>query len=62
MLEEGILEQPLCHASRAAKRRVGCGLLPTTEVMIAEALKDDEHAHGGGAPAALVAARRSTSS
>ena len=28
----------------------GAGLLLTTEVMVAEAPKDDEHKHGGGMP------------
>ena len=29
------------------------GLLLTTEVMIAEAPKDDDHSHGGGAPGGM---------
>jgi len=47
MLEEGILDP--AKVTRLALQNAAsvAGLLLTTEVMIAEAPKDDEHAHGG---------------
>jgi chaperonin GroEL len=53
MLEEGILDP--AKITRLALRNAGsvAGLLLTTEVMIAEAPKDDEHSHGGGAPGGM---------
>ncbi len=52
MLEEGILDP--AKVTRLALQNAAsvAGLLLTTEVMIAEAPKDDDHAHGGGARAA----------
>jgi chaperonin GroEL len=52
MLEEGILDP--AKVTRLALQNAAsvAGLLLTTEVMIAEAPKDEEHAHGGGARAA----------
>jgi hypothetical protein len=38
---------------RDTRRPTVAGLLLTTEVMIAEAPKDDEHAHGGSAPGCM---------
>ncbi len=54
MLQEGIAD--LVKLTRLAPPDVAsvAGLLLTTEVMIAEAPKEDDHAHGGGAPAAWV--------
>ena len=48
MLEEGILDP--AKVTRLALQNAAsvAGLLLTTEVMIAEAPKDDDHAHGGG--------------
>jgi chaperonin GroEL len=53
MLEEGILDP--AKVTRLALQNAAsvAGLLLTTEVMIAEAPKDDEHAHGGGAPGGM---------
>src|SRR5918995_179875 len=50
MLEEGILDP--AKVTRLALQNAAsvAGLLLTTEVMIAEAPKDDEHGHGGGIP------------
>ena len=47
MLEEGILDP--AKVTRLALQNAAsvAGLLLTTEVMIAEAPKDDDHAHGG---------------
>jgi chaperonin GroEL len=75
MLEEGILDP--AKVTRLALQNAAsvAGLLLTTEVMIAEAPKEDDHAHGapGGGmggmggmdmygAVTLVTARRSTSS
>jgi uncharacterized protein len=46
MIEPASWIRPRSHASGAAERGLGAGLLLTTEVMIAEAPKDEEHAHG----------------
>ena len=53
MLEEGILDP--AKVTRLALQNAAsvAGLLLTTEVMIAEAPKDDDHAHGGGAPGGM---------
>jgi chaperonin GroEL len=53
MLEEGILDP--AKVTRLALQNAAsvAGLLLTTEVMIAEAPKDDEHSHGGGAPGGM---------
>jgi chaperonin GroEL len=53
MLEEGILDP--AKVTRLALQNAAsvAGLLLTTEVMIAEAPKDDEHAHGGSAPGGM---------
>jgi chaperonin GroEL len=50
MLEEGILDPT--KVTRLALQNAAsiAGLLLTTEVMVADAPKDDEHAHGGGMP------------
>jgi chaperonin GroEL len=53
MLEEGILDP--AKVTRLALQNAAsvAGLLLTTEVMIAEAPKDDDHGHGGGAPGGM---------
>jgi chaperonin GroEL len=53
MLEEGILDP--AKVTRLALQNAAsvAGLLLTTEVMVAEAPKDDDHAHGGGAPGGM---------
>jgi chaperonin GroEL len=47
MLEEGILDP--AKVTRLARQNAAsvAGLLLTTEVMIAEAPKEEEHSHGG---------------
>jgi len=47
MLEEGILDPTKVTRLALQNAASVAGLLLTTEVMIAEAPKDDEHAHGG---------------
>jgi chaperonin GroEL len=51
--EPGILDP--AKVTRLALQNAAsvAGLLLTTEVMIAEAPKDDDHAHGGGAPGGM---------
>ena len=53
MIDAGILDP--AKVTRLALQNAAsvAGLLLTTEVMIAEAPKDDEHAHGGGAPGGM---------
>src|SRR6188474_1966964 len=53
MIEAGILDP--AKVTRLALQNAAsvAGLLLTTEVMIAEAPKDDDHAHGGGAPGGM---------
>jgi len=48
MLEEGILDPTKVTRLALQNAASVAGLLLTTEVMIAEAPKDDDHAHGGG--------------
>jgi chaperonin GroEL len=48
MLEEGILDPTKVTRLALQNAASVAGLLLTTEVMIAEAPKDEEHAHGGG--------------
>jgi chaperonin GroEL len=48
MLEEGILDPTKVTRLALQNAASVAGLLLTTEVMIADAPKDDEHAHGGG--------------
>ena len=50
MIEQGILDP--AKVTRLALQNAAsvAGLLLTTEVMIAEAPKDDDHGHGGGMP------------
>ncbi|HVN99337.1 MAG TPA: chaperonin GroEL [Steroidobacteraceae bacterium] len=50
MLEEGILDPTKVTRLALQNSASVAGLLLTTEVMIAEAPKDEEHAHGGGMP------------
>jgi chaperonin GroEL len=50
MLEEGILDPTKVTRLALQNAASVAGLLLTTEVMIAEAPKDEEHAHGGGMP------------
>jgi chaperonin GroEL len=50
MLEEGILDPTKVTRLALQNAASVAGLLLTTEVMIADAPKDDEHAHGGGMP------------
>jgi chaperonin GroEL len=50
MLDEGILDPTKVTRLALQNAASVAGLLLTTEVMIAEAPKDDEHAHGGGMP------------
>src|SRR5450755_1794583 len=50
MLEEGILDPTKVTRLALQNAASVAGLLLTTEVMVAEAPKDDEHAHGGGMP------------
>jgi chaperonin GroEL len=50
MLEAGILDPTKVTRLALQNAASVAGLLLTTEVMIAEAPKDDEHAHGGGMP------------
>jgi chaperonin GroEL len=50
MLEEGILDPTKVTRLALQNAASVAGLLLTTEVMIAEAPKDDDHAHGGGMP------------
>jgi chaperonin GroEL len=47
MLEEGILDPTKVTRLALQNAASVAGLLLTTEVMIAEAPKDDDHAHGG---------------
>src|SRR5215207_3340360 len=53
MIDAGILDP--AKVTRLALQNAAsvAGLLLTTEVMIAEAPKDDDHAHGGGAPGGM---------
>jgi chaperonin GroEL len=48
MLEEGILDPTKVTRLALQNAASVAGLLLTTEVMIADAPKDDDHAHGGG--------------
>src|ERR1700722_14170452 len=48
MLEEGILDPTKVTRLALQNAASVAGLLLTTEVMIADAPKDDEHSHGGG--------------
>jgi len=50
MLEEGILDPTKVTRLALQNAASVAGLLLTTEVMIAESPKDDDHAHGGGMP------------
>jgi len=50
MLDEGILDPTKVTRLALQNAASVAGLLLTTEVMVAEAPKDDEHAHGGGMP------------
>jgi chaperonin GroEL len=50
MLDEGILDPTKVTRLALQNAASVAGLLLTTEVMIAEAPKDEEHAHGGGMP------------
>src|SRR5476649_2934224 len=50
MLDEGILDPTKVTRLALQNAASVAGLLLTTEVMIAEAPKDDDHAHGGGMP------------
>jgi chaperonin GroEL len=50
MLEAGILDPTKVTRLALQNAASVAGLLLTTEVMIAEAPKDDEHGHGGGMP------------
>jgi chaperonin GroEL len=50
MLEAGILDPTKVTRLALQNAASVSGLLLTTEVMIAEAPKDDEHSHGGGMP------------
>ena len=50
MLDEGILDPTKVTRLALQNAASVAGLLLTTEVMIAEAPKDDEHSHGGGMP------------
>ena len=47
MLEEGILDPTKVTRLALQNGASVAGLLLTTEVMVAEAPKDEEHAHGG---------------
>jgi len=47
MLEEGILDPTKVTRLALQNAASVAGLLLTTEVMVAEAPKDEEHAHGG---------------
>ena len=47
MPEEGILDPAKVTRLALQNAASGAGLLLTTEAMIAEAPKDDDHAHGG---------------
>jgi chaperonin GroEL len=53
MLEEDIFNPAKATCMALQNAASVAGLLLTTEVMIAEAPKDDDHAHGGEAPAGL---------
>ncbi len=48
MLEAGILDPAKVTRMALQNSASVAGLLLTTEVMIAEAPKDEEHSHGGG--------------
>ena len=48
MLEEGILDPTKVTRLALQNAASVAGLLLTTEVMVAEAPKDEDHAHGGG--------------
>src|SRR6202049_3793739 len=50
MLEEGILDPTKVTRLALQNAASVAGLLLTTEVMVADAPKDEEHAHGGGMP------------
>ena len=50
MLEEGILDPTKVTRLALQNAASVAGLLLTTEVMVAEAPKDEDHAHGGGMP------------
>jgi chaperonin GroEL len=47
MIDAGILDPAKVTHLALQNAASVAGLLPTTEVMIAEAPKDEEHAHGG---------------
>jgi chaperonin GroEL len=53
MLEEGILDPTKVTRLALQNAASVAGLLLTTEVMIAEAPKDDEHSHGGMPPGGM---------
>jgi chaperonin GroEL len=50
MIEQGILDPTKVTRLALQNAASVSGLLLTTEVMIAEAPKDEEHSHGGGMP------------
>jgi chaperonin GroEL len=50
LIEQGILDPTKVTRLALQNAASVSGLLLTTEVMIAEAPKDDEHSHGGGMP------------
>ncbi len=50
MLEMGILDPTKVTRLALQNAASVAGLLLTTEVMVAESPKDDEHKHGGGMP------------
>src|SRR6202161_685335 len=50
MLEEGILDPTKVTRLALQNAASVAGLLLTTEVMVADAPKDEDHAHGGGMP------------
>ena len=53
MLEAGILDPTKVTRLALQNAASVAGLLLTTEVMIAEAPKDDEHGHGGMPPGGM---------
>jgi chaperonin GroEL len=50
LIEQGILDPTKVTRLALQNAASVSGLLLTTEVMIAEAPKDEEHSHGGGMP------------
>jgi chaperonin GroEL len=50
LIEQGILDPTKVTRLALQNAASVSGLLLTTEVMIAEAPKDDDHSHGGGMP------------